>query len=141
VAGLAGLLSRLAGRPLEQRGAAAMLDATPAGEEKVRHDQAAQVRGERRGETTLFVCPECGGTLWQADEEKLVLFRCHVGHVLSAGDLLDGQAEGLEAALWSAVRILTDQELLARQLAGQERRRGDDLAAAHYEQRADAAAG
>ena len=43
-------------------------------------DMNGQTRGARRGEISVFVCPECGGGLWQVDEKDPVRFRCHVGH-------------------------------------------------------------
>src|SRR5581483_1706827 len=48
--------------------------------EAVNRDFAQQIHNGRRGERSVFSCPECGGALWQVDEAELVRFRCHVGH-------------------------------------------------------------
>lgn len=106
----------------------------------VHTDMSEQMRNERRGRVTVFTCPECGGSLWQADEKKLMQFRCHVGHVYHAETLLEDQANALEAALWTAVRIFKERNLLTRQLAEQESRRGDAEAAARFQEQADQAA-
>ena len=39
---------------------------------KVAQDMAAQEEGTRHGELTLYTCPECGGSLWQADDTGLL---------------------------------------------------------------------
>jgi hypothetical protein len=46
--------------------------------------------------------------------DDLTLFRCSVGHTLSAEELLEAQADQLETALWSAVRIAEQQTALAK---------------------------
>jgi two-component system chemotaxis response regulator CheB len=103
------------------------------------HDSEAQMRGERRGALSVFTCPECGGSLWQVDEQELIRFRCHVGHVYHGEALLAEQAEILEAALWTAVRTFKDRSVLARQLANQERERGNHEAAGRFDEQADQA--
>ena len=50
---------------------------------------AAQILGERDALPSIYVCPDCGGVLWQVDVDGHLEFRCHVGHVLSALTLLE----------------------------------------------------
>jgi two-component system chemotaxis response regulator CheB len=102
----------------------------------VEETMAAQARDERRGEVAPFTCPECGGSLWQVDEPRLVQFRCHVGHAYNAEALLAEQTDALEAALWTAVRTFREKSVLGRQLAVVERRKGDADAAARFEEQA-----
>jgi two-component system chemotaxis response regulator CheB len=104
--------------------------------ETVDQDMRAQASGRRRGLPSVYSCPECSGVLWQVDQEELTRFRCHVGHVYYAEQLLDGQAEALEAALWTAARIFREQSTLSRQLCRQQRDRGDTDSAARYEEQA-----
>jgi two-component system chemotaxis response regulator CheB len=99
-----------------------------------------QVRNERRGEVSMFSCPECGGALWQVDEPKIVRFRCHVGHAYNGETLLAEQTECLEAALWTAVRTFREKSVLGRQLAAAERDKGNVAAAVRFEEQADQAA-
>ena len=103
-------------------------------------DMDRQARNERLGEVSTFTCPECGGSLWQVDDAGLVRFRCHVGHVYNGETLLAEQSEALEAALWTAVRTFREKAVLGRQLAAQERQRGNEPAAARFEEHGTQAA-
>lgn len=97
---------------------------------------ARQARNERRGEVSTFTCPECGGSLWQVDDTGLVRFRCHVGHAYNGEVLLAEQSETLEAALWTAVRTFRERSVLARQLAAQEREKGNRWSADRFDEQA-----
>ena len=100
--------------------------------EHVHRDMAAQMNGQRAGELAVMTCPECGGALWQMADDKLVRFRCHIGHAYYAENLLAEQAEALEAALWTAVRIFKEKAVLAGQLAAQAQAKGQASAADRY---------
>jgi two-component system chemotaxis response regulator CheB len=71
----------------------------------------------REGLLTAITCPECGGTLWEHDEEGLLRFKCHVGHAYSADSLEVSQSQSLEAAMWAALRSLQERAELFRRLA------------------------
>jgi two-component system chemotaxis response regulator CheB len=64
-----------------------------------------------------FICPECGGALWERTEEGAKKFRCRIGHAYSPDSLLDAENESVEAALWSAVRSLEESAAIARRVA------------------------
>jgi hypothetical protein len=91
-----------------------------------------QVQGEQRG-PSAYTCPDCGGTLWQVDDKELTRFRCHIGHVYNGVRLLAEQAKMLEQALRTAVRILKEKTVLARQLATRERLQGNLEGAARFQ--------
>jgi two-component system, chemotaxis family, protein-glutamate methylesterase/glutaminase len=98
-------------------------------------DFSEQIEGRRAGETAMYSCPECGGVLWQMNAQKVLQFRCHVGHTYSPELLLVEKSELLEAALWSAVRTLVEKSTLTRQLAARLAADGDeDRAASILEQ-------
>jgi two-component system chemotaxis response regulator CheB len=137
---LAPLLEELIRQPAATPGGLAMTDAFEKMPEIVNADMNGQVRNQRRGRISLFGCPDCGGVLWQVDEDKLVQFRCHVGHVYQGETLLQEQADLLETALWTAVRIFKERYLLSQQLAEQETSRGQRAAAARFQEQADQAA-
>lgn len=103
----------------------------------VHRDLVAQERDERSGETTVYTCPECGGTLWQIDHNGLVQFNCHVGHAYAAEALLGQMSEELEAALWRSVRMLKEKATLTRQLTGRLRAAGQEAQAARVEEQAN----
>lgn len=137
---LAPLLGELIQRPPAALGGPSMTDALEKMPDIVNADMNDQVRNGRRGRLAVFSCPECGGVLWQMDEDQLVQFRCHVGHIYQGETLLQEQSYNLEAALWTAVRTFKERHLLARQLAEQETGQGDAAAAARFQEQADQAA-
>src|SRR5436190_415746 len=72
----------------------------------------------RDGDLTGLTCPECGGALWEhLSSDGYVRFKCHVGHAYSPESLETAQSDGLEMALWSALRTLQERGDLFRRLA------------------------
>ncbi len=69
------------------------------------------------GEPSTFACPECHGVLLQMKEGGRVRFRCHTGHAYSAESLMAEMSEGIEAALWNAIRSLQEGALMLEQLS------------------------
>jgi two-component system chemotaxis response regulator CheB len=129
-------LADLAGRPAVAEGAPAMAS-----------DNRNEILEEAGRDPTLdsgfestfpsaFVCPECGGTLWEMREGDLVRYRCRVGHAYSEESLWADHTDGLEAALWAALRLLEENSDLARRLAERSREIGSVAAAARFEERA-----
>lgn len=61
-----------------------------------------------------FTCPDCQGPLSQVrvPDEKMVRFRCHVGHAYSVMSLLAMQVEAREKLLWTVIRTLEDEAVL-----------------------------
>ncbi len=98
------------------------------------------------GAQSRYTCPECGGALWEADDERtrLLRFRCHVGHAFTAEALVAAQDLRLDDALWTALRALEEHASLYRRLAARAADAGLTELARHYtdqvgqtEQRAD----
>lgn len=69
------------------------------------------------GELTPITCPECGGSLWQEDDDRQVRFRCHVGHAFNGESLVELVTEEVESALWTALRVLEEHALLQERMA------------------------
>ena len=84
-----------------------------------------------------FVCPLCGGGIWQSLEGSLPRYRCHTGHVFSPESFSAAQAELLEATLWRSVSMLEQRIALYCQLAGQAEVRGSERTAAHYRRKSE----
>ncbi|MBV8725190.1 MAG: chemotaxis protein CheB [Candidatus Eremiobacteraeota bacterium] len=83
-------------------------------------------RDEREvGAPSVFTCPDCGGTLWEVDDEAVLRFRCRTGHAYSESSMLAVQSRSLETALWAAMRTLQERYDLLRRLAVRTRRAGD----------------
>ncbi|MBV9603607.1 MAG: chemotaxis protein CheB [Solirubrobacterales bacterium] len=85
------------------------------------------------------VCPECGGVLTERTEAGVLQWRCKVGHRYSPETLIDAQAEDVEAALWAAVRALTDRGALLQRMAHQAEHRGQARSARRFRRQATAA--
>ena len=94
---------------------------------------------ERLGRISKLTCPDCHGALWEINDQDLLRFRCHVGHAFSAESLTDGQSQMLEVALWSAVRALEEQMVLAKRIVERARKANQMRAARTFEKRAQEA--
>jgi two-component system chemotaxis response regulator CheB len=91
---------------------------------------------ERIGRISKLTCPDCHGALWEINDDKILRYRCHVGHAYSAEALTEGQAEMLEVALWSAVRALEEQMMLAKRIVERARKSNHERAAITFARRA-----
>lgn len=88
-----------------------------------------------QGKPSVFVCPECLGTLWEAENHNLLQFQCRVGHSFSAETIYSEQAENMEKAMWTAVRALQEHADMSLRLAERARKRGHSLAQLRFENR------
>lgn len=79
-----------------------------------------------------FICPLCGGGIWQSLEGMLPRYRCHTGHVFSPESFNTSQAELLEDTLWRSVSALEQRIALYGQLASQAEARGAERTATRY---------
>jgi two-component system chemotaxis response regulator CheB len=95
-------------------------------------EPVALQNANRPGVPSGFGCPECNGTLWELHDGDLVRYRCRVGHAWSPDSLLAKQSDGLEAALWTALRALEERAVLAGRMADRADQRGYDLVAAKF---------
>jgi two-component system chemotaxis response regulator CheB len=86
------------------------------------------------GTPSGFVCPDCGGGLYEIEEELLPRFRCRVGHAFTADVLRAGKAEVLEQALWVALRTLEEKLELHHHMAQRAAQRGLALTAAQWQE-------
>jgi two-component system chemotaxis response regulator CheB len=84
-----------------------------------------------------FVCPECGGSLWEQREGEGLRYRCHTGHGFTAATLSALQSDELEQALWTSVRLLDEQAELQRRMAGRWQTDGNVKVRARFESNAE----
>ena len=139
---IAPLLNDLSRQPVEEEGRYAVPDEieieTKIAEQQMEGDELiASV--ERIGKISKLTCPDCHGALWEINDEDILRYRCHVGHAYSAEALSDGQSQMLEVALWSAVRALEEQTVLARRIVQRARNSNHERAAKLFERRAQEA--
>lgn len=83
----------------------------------------------RFGELSPFTCPECHGVLAMFRDGKIVRFRCHTGHALSSGALLEANTEQVERRLMEAVRVLDETIMQLNGMGEQYAKEGDTVAA------------
>jgi two-component system, chemotaxis family, protein-glutamate methylesterase/glutaminase len=68
------------------------------------------------GEVSAYSCPDCGGVLWEIKDGEFARFRCRVGHAWTGEALLAEKSDGVDDALWEALRALEESAALARQM-------------------------
>jgi two-component system chemotaxis response regulator CheB len=85
-------------------------------------------------------CPECGGSLWQIEDEGVTRYRCRVGHGYTSEVLLASQNGNVSDSLWAAVRTMQERVELLKRLADDSESRGAQRSAETYRQRADESA-
>ncbi len=129
-----GTPGEIATRLLDLAGQAARPVAAPARDLKYEADMEVEEESaidklDRLGERTPYTCPECGGTMWELDENGNPRFRCHVGHAYSLRSLGNAHTMQVEAALWAALRSLEQSQRLAERMANDARRRGSERSA------------
>jgi len=70
------------------------------------------------GELVPFMCPECGGSLWQEElRDGAVAFRCRIGHTFGPQSFVAEQGRRLEQALWASLRLLDERASLSQRLS------------------------
>ena len=72
---------------------------------------------QRFGPPSALTCPDCGGALWEVQEDRVLRCQCHVGHQYAPDDLEAAQRDAVDSALWSAVRVLEEHAELKQRLA------------------------
>jgi hypothetical protein len=82
---------------------------------------------------SVLGCPDCGGVMWELDEEEM--FR-HVGHTYIAEVMSLALDENLRRALATALRALEERVALARKLYHQAVDRGHRLLAETWSDKA-----
>jgi two-component system chemotaxis response regulator CheB len=116
VSDMAALLARLVAAPVRES-EGVMPDDLPIEVDIAKGQNAVDAGIERIGAPSAFACPECHGVLLRIKEGHPLRFRCHTGHAYSVENLVAAVNEGIEEALWSAMRALEEGALLIQQLS------------------------
>jgi two-component system chemotaxis response regulator CheB len=129
LAEISGLLVRLTNEELPESvttGSPASLEA----EEETRFVELdmSEIENEGRhpGRPSTFACPDCGGVLWELEENGFLRFRCRIGHAYTARHLSAEQRHPVESALWSALRALEENASLYHRMARRTANFGQD---------------
>jgi two-component system chemotaxis response regulator CheB len=91
----------------------------------VKHEARGSADPRIEGSPSVFTCPDCGGTLWEVDDEGFLHFRCRTGHSYNSNSMLAVQRDSIEQSLWSAIRVLEERADLLRRIGRRARDRGD----------------
>lgn len=123
VSEIAPLLLKLVDEEVEDRREPAM-EKNEKESEMAKAGEKPKNTGKLPGPPSAFTCPECGGTLWEREEGKLRRYECHVGHGYSPQSLVEGNSSSVEAALWTAFRMMEERVALCRRLATNAQEQG-----------------
>jgi two-component system chemotaxis response regulator CheB len=112
------LIQRLVSEPVEHVRPATSIDTLAVKDVRMAELDMSEVENDiHAGKPSVFGCPECGGVLWEINQEGLLRFRCRVGHAYTAQHLRAEQRQVIETALWAALRALEESAALYRRLA------------------------
>ena len=95
----------------------------------IRRESGEISTATRLGELVPASCPDCGGPLWEVEDE-VPRFRCHTGHAFTARHLVAGLEEAEETSLWVALRVMEERVRMLQRMAKRDSERGS----AHSEQ-------
>lgn len=121
----------------EAAGSAPPVPPALAAEARVAESGTAVEAGRPSGQIG-YICPDCGGPLqeqqgpFKADEYER--YRCLVGHAWSSQSLLSTTDEGIESALWAAIRLFRQRANLLTSMFQRQREAGRERSAQHYEE-------
>lgn len=69
------------------------------------------------GHQVPLTCPDCGGSLWEVNQGRVLRYRCHTGHAFTADSLLHNSQQHLEETLWVALRMMEERKNLLTGIA------------------------
>jgi two-component system chemotaxis response regulator CheB len=133
---IAPLLAQIAASPVNEKTSYPVPNEMSYEASIVEAEQARVEKVSPPGMPANLVCPECHGPLWEIEENGLIRYRCREGHAYTGEGVLDGQAVGVEQALWLALETLTESVIVANKLAERARRNGLESAAKSFIARA-----
>lgn len=95
-------------------------------ESKIAEQTAAGIDDVRKLDVTqsIFACPDCGGGLWEANNDIIKRYRCHIGHAYTERDLVLKQAETAGSTLWAALRMMEERKHLLKKMELQHKKKG-----------------
>jgi hypothetical protein len=83
-----------------------------------------------------FMCPRCGGALWERRDGSSVGYECRIGDRFSEAEAWIEHSVARNRALLTAARVLAENAALARHIAASAQGRGDAAVAVRLEDEA-----
>lgn len=106
---IAGLLNKLTEGKIEPMVAKHVTNGHPA--------KPVAAMAEKKKPASGFTCPDCGGAIWEIEENGEVRYECRIGHAYSPDGFSEASDENLERSLWAALRALEESAALEQRLA------------------------
>jgi two-component system chemotaxis response regulator CheB len=100
-------------------------------------EHSTMQEGERLGEISVFICPECHGPLWEIEDDDMVRYRCHTGHAFTSDAMMEAQALEADEILWSLLRAHQQRAEFTRRMAQRESKKNLPALAAQLTARAE----
>jgi two-component system, chemotaxis family, protein-glutamate methylesterase/glutaminase len=100
------------------------------------HEHSNMDTDNKLGKLSPFTCPECHGPLWEIEDGKLLRYRCHAGHALSAEAMLSAQTTEAESTLERLLRVHQQRAAMAHRVAARDLAEGRLDSARRMEERA-----
>ena len=106
--------------------------------EIARNGRSSMSEMDRLGRRSVLTCPDCGGVMWELEDNGQPRYRCHVGHAYTP-ELMDlAMDETLRYALGSGLRALEERAALVRKLEEQAAASDNLRVAANWRHKAEA---
>jgi two-component system, chemotaxis family, protein-glutamate methylesterase/glutaminase len=99
-------------------------------------EHVSMASDEKLGSLSPFTCPECQGPLWEIEEARLLRYRCHAGHALTAEAMLAAQATEAENMIERLLRVHQQRAAMAHRIAARDLAEGRHESATLMEQKA-----
>lgn len=83
-----------------------------------------------------FVCPRCGGSLWERRDGATLSYECRIGDRFSEAEVWIEHSVARNRSLLTAASALAENAAMARRIASSAEERGDTAVAARLEDEA-----
>jgi two-component system, chemotaxis family, protein-glutamate methylesterase/glutaminase len=90
----------------------------------------------RLGALSPFTCPDCHGPLWQIHDHAILRYRCHVGHAITAEEMLSAQGDEVEEMIERLKRVHQQRSALVHRMADRDLAKGRQASAESLRKRA-----
>lgn len=87
---------------------------------------------------SVFICPDCGGDLFEYADSQPLRFRCSIGHAVNGISLLEAQSGKVQEALATSFRVLLENQRLYKRMLEDFTRRNLPISAAGIRRKAEA---
>lgn len=84
-----------------------------------------------------FVCPDCGGGLWEIKNDPTHRYRCHTGHVYTEKLLHELQDLQIKESIWISIRMLEEKRNMLQLLIRRNEKTTGKTTVSSFQKRAE----